>query len=231
MNSCKDNNIGQMLHAFELKQLDAEQSEKFELHLLDCDYCFEQVSRFENIAGLLRFDSDVRELVSSHVDAADAAPARARAERAEPFWSRLRALLWPETNLLLKPVVTYIIVLLLAYPAFVGIRHLSERPVQGVQSLLLTGTRTLADHTAAADRPLVVMFRIAGAREGMTYRVTVKTESGDVVYENDQFADFNDREMATLLLAAGSLEPGRYQIEVFPAGGDSPLHEYTFLVE
>ena len=231
MSRCTDHNLGQMLHAFELDQLDADLKEQFELHLLGCDYCFEQVSRFENVAGLLRSDADVRELVSSRAAVAGTVPEPAHAEEKESPWSRLRAFLWPETNFFLKPVVTYLLVLLLAYPAYVGIRHLDDPPVRGMQSLLLIGTRALSNQRAAADQPLVVMFRIVGARDGKTFRVTVKTEDGDVVYENTRFEDYNDREMATLLLAAGSLNAGRYRIEVTAADSDSLLHEYTFLIE
>ncbi len=229
MSRCTDPDMGKLLHAFELDQLDSDLKEQFEIHLLSCEDCFEQVSRFENVASLLRSDADVKELVSSPAGFVETETASV--EETQSLWARLRGYLWPETNFFLRPVVTYFIVLLLAYPAYLGIRHMDEQPVQGMQSLLLTGTRALSDSRVDSGLPLVVMFRIAGARDGQTYRVVVKTEDGQVIYKNDRFDDFNDREMATLLLSAGSLNAGRYRIEVTAADGDSPLHEYTFLVE
>jgi hypothetical protein len=223
---CTDPNMGKLLHAFELDQLDSDLKEQFEVHLLGCENCFEQVSRFENVASLLRSDPDVGKLVSSRAGFEEAGTAPVGS-----LWARLRRYLWPETNFFLRPVVTYFIVLLLAYPAYLGLRHMDEQPVQGMQSLLLTGTRALSDNRVDAGLPLVVMFRIAGARSGQTYRVIVKAQNGQVIYKNDRFENFNDREMATLLLAAGSLNAGRYRIEVKATDGDSLLHEYTFLVE
>jgi hypothetical protein len=214
-----------MLHAFELGQLGEEERDRFELHLLSCDYCFDQVARFENVASLLRSDADVQQLVRS------TAVASAQSDEKESLWRRLRAFLWPESSLVLKPALTYLVIVLLAYPAYVGIRHLSEQPVQGVQSLLLTGTRALTDNRVSAGQPLVVMFRIVGARDGMYYRVSVQRESGETVYENDRFDDFNDREMATLLLSAGSLDSGRYHIDVSDPDSGQTIHRYTVHVE
>ncbi|MCK4773655.1 MAG: zf-HC2 domain-containing protein, partial [Candidatus Krumholzibacteria bacterium] len=116
MNRCTDHKIGDLLHAFELDQLDAEQQEAFELHLLSCDHCFEQVSRFEGVASLLRSDADVQELVRSAATALEPETER------ESLWSRLLDALWPKTTFLLKPVVSYLIVILLAFPAYVGLR-------------------------------------------------------------------------------------------------------------
>jgi hypothetical protein len=225
VNRCIDHNIGDLLHAFELDQLDSEQQEAFELHLLSCDQCFEQASKFEGVASLLRSDADVRELVSSATTVPEAQP------EPESMWSRLRDAFWPKTNFLLKPMVSYLIVILLAVPAYMGLRRIQDQPVQGVQSLLLVGTRSLEDHKVTAGQPLVIMFRIDGAREGLHFRVSVRTDQNAVIYDNDHFDDFNDREMATLLLSAGSVSLGQYHIVVYPPDSDRPLHEYTFVVE
>jgi len=225
VNRCIDHNIGDLLHAFELDQLDSEQQDAFELHLLSCDQCFEQVSKFEGVASLLRSDADVQELVRSAATAPEAETEH------ESLWSRLLDALWPSTNFLLKPVVSYLIVILLAFPAYVGLRHVKDRPVQGVQSLLLVGTRSLGDHKVIAGQPLVIMFRIDGAREGSHFRVNVRTDQNVSIYDDDQFDDINEREMATLLLTSGSLAPGRYHIDVYRPDDVRPLHEYTFVVE
>jgi hypothetical protein len=128
-------------------------------------------------------------------------------------------------------LVSYLIVILLAVPAYLGLRQAQDQPVQGVQSLLLVGTRSLGDNKVAAGQPLVVMFRIDGAREGSHFHVNVRTDQDISIYDDDHFDDFNDREMATLLLSADSLSPGQYHIEVSLPDSDRPLHEYTFIVE
>jgi len=214
-----------MLHAYELGQLDAERRDRFEVHLLACEHCFEQVSHFHDAAVLLRADPDVHDVIQSAVTAA------ASTEKEASFWARVRSHLWPDTSLVLKPAVMYFVIALLAYPAYLGIRGTADRPAQGVQSLLLTGTRSGSQGTVAAARPLVVMFRIDGAREGAFFGVRVRAETGDLVYQNERFEDFNDRQMATLLLPATSLSAGRYHIEVFGPTDERPLHQYEFVVE
>jgi hypothetical protein len=125
----------------------------------------------------------------------------------------------------------YFIIALMAYPAYLGLRGTGTPPAEGVQSLLFTGTRSISDRRASAGQPLVVMFRISGARDGAHYRVRVRDEQGITVYENDHFSEFNDREMATLFFSAERMEPGRFVLDVFAPGDDRPLHEYTFDVE
>jgi hypothetical protein len=222
MKRCTEENIGRMLHAYELGQLDPELQDAFEVHLLSCDYCFEQVSQFDEAASLLRTDSAVQRQV------------RSAAVVEEPwgsFFSRLSELLWPKKHLLLKPALIYLVVALLAFPAYIGIRQLGERPVNDVQSLLLTGTRSAGGREVTAGEPLVLMFRIDGAREGSKYRVVIQGANGRNIYYNSEFTNFNDREMATVLLYADVLSAGRYTIEVFVPGREQPVNQYEFSVE
>ena len=210
-----------MLHAFELNQLPPGRQEQFEVHLLSCDYCFEQVRTFDNVASLLRNDKDVRELVASAVAAEE--PTRS-------FGQRLRDLLWPD-NVVFKPALSYLLILLLAFPAYIGIRSMQGTPVTESRSLLLTGTRGGADQVVSTAQTAVVLFRIDGAQAGQSYRVTVESASGALVYENDRFSAFNERELGTLVFEPGRLAAGEYTIRVFAAGQDTPLHEYRFSAE
>ena len=75
------------------------------------------------------------------------------------------------------------------------------------------------------------MFRIDGAREGKIYRVVIKSDDGRNLYENNEFSNFNDREMATVLLHAGDLAAGRYTIDVLMQGQEQPMNQYEFSVE
>ncbi len=222
MKRCTDEKLGVLLHAYELGQLDAEQQGSFELHLLSCDYCFEQVSQFDAAASLLRFDSTVQQQVRSAEFVRDSQ---------ESIFSRLRELFWPRQNLLLKPALIYLVVAFLAYPAYIGIRHLGDRQVNDVQSLLLTGTRSVSGQKINAGEPLVLMFRIDGAREGSVFRVVIKGEDDSKIYENDQFSNFNEREMATVLLYGDVMTAGRYTIEVYKPNTENSLKEYEFVVE
>jgi len=222
MSKCVNHEMGQLLHAFELGQLEGEQRDAFEVHLLACDHCFMAFSKFDPVAHLLRSDKDVRELVDSEIRRGRVVP------ESEPLLARLKAFLWPEAPFLLRPAVSYFLVMLLAVPAYMGIRGGQEPGVQGVQSLLLTGTRSVTGQEADASAPLVIVFRVDGAAPGDEFRVAVRSEAGDVIYSDDRFDKIGERELATLLLPAGSLLPGRYHIDVFALGESTPLVQYVF---
>jgi len=226
MSACTDKRLGELLHAYELDQLDDRQRDAFEVHLLSCHHCFQEAARFEEAAKLLRTDADVRELVAQAAD--EAAPAAAPGES---LWSKLRRHLWPETNLFLRPALAYFLILVLAYPAYRGLQPAPAPEVRGVQSLVFSGTRTSAVRVVDAGTPLVVMFRINGARAGQHFRVVVRRDDGTIVYTDDRFTDFNEREMGTLLLGEGSWRAGRYHIEVYAPDGGAPLHRYSFDAE
>jgi hypothetical protein len=228
MSTCTDTRLGDFLHAYELNQLDDPQRDAFELHLLSCRYCFEQASRFDAAASLLRADADVRGLVAQA--ATDAARAAAP-EPHESLGSRLRRHLWPETNLFLRPALAYFLILVLAYPAYRGLQPTPTTEVRGVRSLVFSGTRTTAARVVDAGAPLVVMFRISGAREGQHFRVVVRRDDGTIIYTDDDFTDFNEREMGTLLLGERGWKAGRYHIEVYAPDAGAQLHRYSFQAE
>ena len=47
-------------HAYELGFLSESEKEKLELHMMDCEHCFQQVQQLQKAADLLRNDSEVR---------------------------------------------------------------------------------------------------------------------------------------------------------------------------
>jgi hypothetical protein len=218
MSRCTQPETGNLLHSFELNQLSDSQREAFELHLLSCDHCFAEVSKFDGVAELLRSDQDVRNIIQE---------AAYETTEKVPFWSKIRSSLWPSTNLFLKPALSYFLILLLALPAFVGIRQWRTREVQSVQSLVLTGVRSPGGNKIRAGEPLVVMFRIEGAQPGSSYRIQVSTDDGSIIFSDDNFTNVNSREMATILLAR-SYYVGTYTIDIYDSKQDTLLHQYHF---
>jgi hypothetical protein len=192
--------------------------EAFELHLLSCDHCFTEVSKFEGVADLLRSDQDVRNIIQE---------AACEANETVPFWSKVRSSLWPSTNVFLKPALSYFLILLLAVPAYVGIQQWRSRGVHSVHSLVLTGVRSAGGNKAAAGQPLVLMFRIEGAQRGSSYRVQVSAGADRIIYSDNDFTNINDREMATLLLDGGAVQVGHYTIDIYDQK-NTLLHQYHF---
>jgi tetratricopeptide (TPR) repeat protein len=68
MSGCNDKRFEQMLHAFEIGILTDHDREEFQLHLFDCQHCYEQASRMEEAIALLRTDSDLQEIPRTVVE-------------------------------------------------------------------------------------------------------------------------------------------------------------------
>ena len=50
---CTNPEIGKLLHAYELNSLNEEQNDRFEAHLIGCDYCYHEVIQFSNRAEII----------------------------------------------------------------------------------------------------------------------------------------------------------------------------------
>ena len=68
MSECINEDVGRLLHAYELGQLDENDCERFEEHLMECDYCFEQAKKSQSISRMILTDNEnrknIEELVS-----------------------------------------------------------------------------------------------------------------------------------------------------------------------
>jgi len=60
MADCKDEQFQNMIHAYELDLLSAEDKKAFEIHLLECSHCLNTVREFEKTASHLRNETSVR---------------------------------------------------------------------------------------------------------------------------------------------------------------------------
>lgn len=60
MSNCTDRKIGRLLHHYELGLLSDEDRRRFEMHLLECDICFEDVRQFRQQALLMKNDNEVK---------------------------------------------------------------------------------------------------------------------------------------------------------------------------
>ena len=64
MSRCLNESIGRKLYAYEAGLLGEAETEQFELHLLECEYCNSQVRALEQGARIIRHDSEVRKAVA-----------------------------------------------------------------------------------------------------------------------------------------------------------------------
>ncbi len=66
--SCREKHFSDMIYAYELGLLPEESRNEFEIHLLECDSCFEELNKFKQEAFLLRNDPDVQESVKQFIE-------------------------------------------------------------------------------------------------------------------------------------------------------------------
>jgi pentatricopeptide repeat protein len=99
-----------MLHAFELGMLNDEDRRAFQIHLFDCDHCFERAKQFDPTAELMRSDSDIPGIPRRIVD-----------EHPESTTSPSRRRFWP-TVIPTSIVAAAVIILLVLKPWQIEIR-------------------------------------------------------------------------------------------------------------
>jgi len=60
MDRCTDERIGKKLYAYELGQLSDDESREVEVHLFECEYCYQRSVKFQDSARMIRADAGVR---------------------------------------------------------------------------------------------------------------------------------------------------------------------------
>lgn len=220
MKRCIDTQIGKLLHEYEMGWLSDRDNERFELHLMDCEFCFAEVERFKNVARLLSEDEEIITTVTELVGTDD---------RPEGVRSRLRNLFWPKTNFFLKPAFAYTVVILLSAIIIQEIFIPSgwENRVRQVQMIDLVSTRgPLLTIHPEPEKDLILNFGFEDAVNGRLYQINLKSEKEGLLYSDHRFA-FDSRQAGRLVIPYGSLSEGEYILiiedpaDTSMAGGDT----------
>ena len=227
MSECTDSKLGILLLAYELGALPAEETERFETHLLQCDYCFNELTNFRQQTTLLANDPEVRSVTE--------AKAR-KVAKSESFAGRLRLALWPKAPFVLKPAVAYLLVLLMIVPAYLGLKRQQGFDIGEVSQTLelvqTRGTSVRAFKKSLGDMALLT-FEFQLAEPDKSYHLTIESESGKTIYDNAEFKNFDWTRTGRLHLFLPDIEHGTYRLLVAGPHVDSMSisQEYYFRVE
>jgi hypothetical protein len=227
MSKCKDSDLGQLLHAYELNALSQEDSERFETHLLGCEHCFSQLKSFEQEAALLTSDDEVKQLIGEA--AAEESP------QEESLLKKFWRYLWPETPVVFKPAMAYLLILLMILPAYHGLRKLTKDQIRPVQIISLFPDRSIPEDvfkiSAGGDGLLSFVFR--GAVAGEDYHLLIESQDGRVVFQDDAFSSFDQYGTGRLLLPLSKMRPGEYRLVIIEPDVETPFNrqEYSFRIE
>ncbi len=69
MSECRDKRFSDMIHSYEMGLLSENDSQEFELHLMDCEACFHEVEQFQKIAHTMRSNTEVKNSIHELVAA------------------------------------------------------------------------------------------------------------------------------------------------------------------
>lgn len=210
MTRCIDEKVGALLHAYELKTLSEEESEKFEIHLLHCDYCFNRVAEFEKYASAMRKIEKLK---------ASLAESHRPDERRKKMW-------------LLKPGFLYFLIILMAIPAVYGIIKFFDKdlppgdkagigPAQEINPGLIQPGLNGNTFTISSGRGGIINFASGKLTGDYTCLVIIADESGKEIARFDNFSNFDDQGVGRLIIPNESMQSGDYWLIVKAITADS----------
>ena len=226
MKQCTNSQLGALLHAYELRTLSEAEIEQFEIHLLECEYCFDEVQSFAEESSYLVSDEAVKNLIAGFHDSPLPAPLAKK---------RLWKFLWPsETPYFLRPAILYIIILLMIIPVFRDLVSLPDRQVRPIQAINLLPIRS-AEHPvlklSVGDEGLI-NFVFDGAESGKSYIVEIKSVDGSTIYMDSDYREFDRFQTGRLVLPLSRLNTGDYILTITDPAARPPYDrkEYSFIV-
>jgi hypothetical protein len=220
---CIDPETGALLHAWEIGALSEEDSKRFETHLLGCRDCFRKAQEFSPRAAILRHDDSVRNLVHETNDGS---------ESALTVMDKLKHCLWPDLPLLIRPALTLLVIALLIYPSWLGLRSVRSPEVKPIECVDLVNSRGIEVQEVQLDQDLALKFVHNMGHAGMPYEVKIVDDKGRVAVQYRAPSCLNEYGTGMLLLERGSLQPGVHTLVVTVPGSDpvTGYVEYKFRV-
>lgn len=202
MKKCTDPQFQDMIHGFELGILSEEDRLGFEEHLLDCDFCFDQVRAFLPAALLLRHDREIRTVERNTWVRPLLAIAAALVLLALPtYWYGIRDTSTPDV-----------------------VQRLVLTSVRG-------GTPPVLYLEEGGQAEIVFRSETADTGQAYHVVVSTR-DGESIVYENQWFLEFDSLGAGRISLPLSDFAPGFYVLSVMPRSEDSALYRqlYNFRV-
>ncbi len=218
LDRCREPEIGMLLHGYELGVLTEEETERFEIHLIECSFCRAELRSGTEIAQAVP-------LANARLMAQRMSP-EANAER-KPA-SSPRALRWVAG-------IAAVVALLLVYPAYLGLDQKSGQEQQVIAvdaqvSLLPTrsssGLPTVRSHLSTA-----VTFGFPRVVRDRDYRLELYRKDESKPRLEVSAIRFDESGIAVIVVAPGVLDPGVYKLHLVDATGAAEWEDLLFQVE
>lgn len=214
MSDCIDKGLGKLLHAYELHALSEQDVERFEMHLMHCEYCFSRVAEFSEYAEAIRSGESVKEAVGRTSE--------------ESSLNIIWQYLWPRVPFPFKPGVVYVLLLLLVAPAYYGFKYLSAKneSLRPVQVIRLMANRNATDNTLRIGSGLdgIISFGYPAIVAGKSYQIVITADGGAEIARYDNFNNFNEFGMGELIVPLAEMKKmgaGNYRLLLTDPNADS----------
>jgi hypothetical protein len=222
---CTNTKIGALLHAYELDLLSDEEARKFEQHLLECDTCLTSIQNFTAHSEILLYGKKLqREVAAQSAGGSGTSDTR----------FSLRRRLWPDGPLAIKPAILVLLVLLLLYPAYLGIRPTQKPQIQYFQAMNLVPYRSATTPAFYQSRQKngIIAFVIQDAIPGKSYSLQIIDDDNQLLYADSNFTDFDISGIGHIAFPADLMKPGQYKLRIeYPQPDTANIQEYRFLIK
>ncbi len=201
MSACTNQELGALLHAYELNLLAGDELDRFEAHILECRACYEELADMVEVAEALRTGSAVQAMTAD-----------VKVETQQLEIRRRRAGWFNQSSLIAAAAVLVV----MAYPAWRGIQNMSQSAAENTQIATLLPVRgqtvPVISKSLSPTATLTIVYR--GAESGKRYRAQLETVTGEILFVQDDFGPFDSFDSAPLLLHLASIKAGDYRVRI-----------------
>jgi hypothetical protein len=210
MSNCTDKKLGMLLHDYELGLLSEEDTDRFEMHLYECDYCLAQVREFMDISKFIAGDRDSKAIIEEA--ASQPEPAKAKKSSAP----------------IIKLLIAAAIALVIFIPVYKFVLY--DKPVSITQTLELLPTRTGGNDIIYLDKGgnVQISFYMADNFRGPA-DLTITKVNGDTVISIKGFTDFSERGIGMIKVPVTKFSAGHYMLHIIPASDVSGQNEKLYM--
>lgn len=230
MNVCTNIATGKLLHAYEHGMLAVTDVERFEAHVMECEFCLAELQELRDIILLMKHDQDCVDVI---------AVAESVTESRANLWLRVRNALWPDrVSFVLRPVFLILIAVAMSPFALRGLLTKQtgvEQPSQiNLTSIgMRSGTpRGVPSVEIGKEQFLIINVSVeeANSASSLTWNLTSE-QAGQVV--TDELVKLDENSTAALLVPTALLRAGFYTLTISAtdsASTSSLLHAKFLIV-
>ncbi len=218
--TCCDKEKGLLLHAYELNILSEEEKDIFETHLLECEYCIQQVKEFAPRGILLSTSPKLKSILQT-------------TEIAEKsFFRRIQQYVWSDKlPIIFRPALLIVIILLMSYPTYLGLSHKKNNYPSVLQEIGLIQTRSSDDNNIFIidkNKETILSFLISPKNEQSKLSIKLKNSDSYIIYKNDNFSGLDSFGVGHLLIPHKLLQNGLYELSV---NSNDTIYQFYFNVK